>query len=138
MRSHGKGRGTRMPRGVFSGTTLATIPSGVTMSLGGGLEVTSGVSIGDGTNYWVTYTSLGYKVAGGNSAWAGASLTISHGFTTLTGISGIHMATGVTQPGIVVSQDNGISGGVSMAIMEHTNDGLMKSGGTLFWTAFGT
>lgn len=140
MRSHGKGRGSRNPRGVWSAVTLATIPSGVTIDLGAGFVTTSGVSVGDGTNFMVTYTSVGYKVSGGNTTWAGTSLSLTHGFTTLTGFSGMYQSRAATYPVVVEMTDNGISGAVSAAayIAAYVTKPLMYSGGTLFWTAFGT
>ena len=121
-RGHGPGRGTRRYKGVQSGVTWATFVSGVTIDK-------QGMDSGGGTQL---------KFNAGNTAWAGASLTISHGFGTLTGFSGTLAVTGATQPAVVIMQDNGISGGVSVAAMEPTNNGLMKSGGTVFWTAWGT
>lgn len=123
-RSRGAGRGTRRYKGEQSGVTWATIPSGTTIT-------TAGVDFGGGTLL---------QWHGGNSAWTGSSLTISHGFTTLTGFSPSFFETGCTMPPTIVCQDNGISGGVSLAVCHCTTSALtvMGSGGTVFWTACGT
>ena len=124
MRSHGPGRGTRRYKGIQSGTTWATTLSGVTID-------NHGIDCGGGTQL---------KWNAGSSAWAGTSLSITHGFTTLTGFSGIFCETGCTMPPVIVSQDNGISGGVSLAVYHATTSALtiMDSGGTVFWTAAGS
>lgn len=123
-RARGTGRGTRRYKGVQSGVTIATIPSGVTITV-------AGINAGGGT-------LLQHNA--GNSAWAGASLSITHGFTTLTGFSSSFFETGCTMPPTIVHQDNGISGGVSLCVYHCTTSALtiMDSGGTVFWNAWGT
>lgn len=109
-RTHGVGRGSRLHKGVFSATTVAVIPSGVTADQSGltalivgttpsgctlaeaGIQyAAAGTKISpaelgylDGqAGYGVAYTStVGYKVSGGTITWAGASTTITHGMTT--------------------------------------------------------
>ena len=123
-RRHGPGRGTRHQRGAFSGTTFTTNPSGVTIDK-------NGIDSGGGSQ-------LAFN--GGNTAWAGSSLSITHGFSTLTGFSANYMHTGVS-PGYVVTQDNGVSTKVSAAVYMDTESAsalLSVSGGTVFWMACGT
>jgi hypothetical protein len=113
-----------MQRGAQSGVTLATIPSGVTID-------SNGINCGGGSQLlW----------NGGNSAWAGSSLSITHGFTTLSGFSASFMETGCTMPPTIVTQDNAISGGVSLGVYHCVTSALtiMASGGTVFWTACGS
>lgn len=124
MRGHGPGRGSRNRRGVLSGVTLATALSGVTID-------NHGIDCGGGTQL---------KWNAGSSAWAGASLSITHGFTTLTGFSASFCETGCTMPPVIVTQDNAHSGGVSLGVYHAVTSALtiMASGGTVFWTAAGT
>ena len=123
-RSRGAGRGTRRYKGVQSGVTWATIPSGATIT-------TAGADFGGGTLL---------QWHGGNSAWAGTSLSIAHGFTTLTGFSAGYCETGCTMPPVIVTQDDGTAGTVALAVYHAVTSALtiMDSGGTVFWTACGT
>ena len=127
-------RSTRFPRSKsVSGVTFATIPSGVTIDA-------NGVALAGG--YTVSYTSGSYKVSGGSSAWAGTSLTITHGMTTdLLGFSAVHYnpsGVSVFQPRIF--RPSPVSGGVSLTLQGIIATGaasMAVSGGTVYWTAFG-
>jgi hypothetical protein len=126
MRSHGPGRGTRRYKGVQSGTTFASIPSGTTMDC-------HGVNFGGGTQL---------KMNSGSAAWAGATLNITHGFTTLTGFSSSVVqdsGSGVTAPAVPWVQDTGVSGGVSLAFRSiQSSNAILGTGGNVKWVAFGT
>lgn len=122
-RRHRTGRGTRNPI-LISGATVATIPSGVTVD-------PTGIDTGGGS--MLQFNS-------GISAWAGTSISLTHGFATLAGISASYQSRGATYPVCVEWQDNGISGAVSAAayIASYVTKPLMHSGGSIGWTGFGT
>ena len=72
MARSGAGRGTRMGRGVLSGTTIKRIPSGVTLDAGG---------FGYSSGTFVTPTELGYLDGAAGYVLSGntAGLKWSHG-----------------------------------------------------------
>jgi len=124
MRRHGTGHGTRMPRGVFSGVTLATIPSGVTMDSKG-----------------IDFPSFGpFDFMSAKVAWAGTTLTLAHGFTTLYHINatlingtGSGASTAWTTR---ITELNPALGGVSCSIRTDSN-AVLGSGGSVTWFAIG-
>jgi|SRR3990170_2754657 len=124
MRRHGSGHGTKMPRGIFSGTTLATIPSGVTIDTTG-----------------ITFPSFGpFDFMSAKVAWAGATLTLSHGFTTLYHINatlingtGSGASTGWHTR---IAELNPSLGGVSCTIRTDSN-AVLGGGGSVTWIAIG-
>lgn len=138
-------RGTRFPRSKnVSGVTLATIPSGVTIDA----NAINNVSVAEleylnGTaGYLVTYSSAGYKVSGGSSAWAGTTLNITHGMNTdLLGFGATHYnpsGVSVFQP--LIFRPSPVPGAVSLTLQGMISTGAVSmavSGGTIYWTAFG-
>ncbi len=124
MARSGKGRGTRMGRGVLSGTTLATKPSGVTMDAGG-------IDFGNGM----------LRMSGGSVTWAGTSIVVDTGLTTIVSfdcvlgrISGASMAS-------CRYLECGDGGSVTAALISVDSTGSLEfpySGGSLCWIAFGT
>lgn len=150
MARSGAGRGTRMGRGNLSGTTLTTIPSGVTVDRGGiaydGTTAVTPAELGyldDQAGYGVAYTTTaGYGLNAGSAVWAGASLTINHGFTTtLLGLSVTwgHDG-GVTSVVVPCVKEALTAGYVSVALYTETAADSMHlavTGGTMFWMALG-
>ena len=122
-RRHGPGRGTRHTRGVFSGVTLATIPSGVTIDYRGMLTPQG--------------TYLRYNAA--TVAWSGASLSITHGFSTLYHIGASIIGTGsaASETCAPVFYDDGYAATLALAFRTVTNHAMLASGGTVTWTAMG-
>jgi len=154
-------RGTRL-WGPISGTTFQTQPSGITIG-------PDGITVSAGT---VDYTELsyldeaggdvlacdkgtGFSITGASVAWAGTTLQISHGFTTLQGISAVFSGSSVDGGGTAVSpatchiiQSTGgdVNSMVSAVVVQRYHGrvvpsgdsvGLVASGGTVFWMAFG-
>lgn len=154
MARSGAGRGTRMGRGILSGTTLATIPSGVTADVAGiaydGTTYVTPTELGylDGqAGYGITYGIAGYEITGGSTRWQGVSEPIAHGFSTLTGFVatyGVHVpaVSGNSSPLPVIKTLKSPTAGVVTAVvvreMAETSSSLLASGGTIFWLAFGT
>lgn len=125
MRSHGPGRGTRRYKGVQSGTTWATTISGVTID-------GHGIDCGGGTQLLFN---------AGSVAWAGTTLNVTHGFSTLYGFSASvqqDAGSGVSAPATPWLQYTSVSGGVSLAFRSITNNAILGTGGTVKWIAFGT
>lgn len=128
-------RGTRFPRSkAVSGSTFTTIPSGVTIDA-------NGISL-PSSLYTVSYTAANYKVSGGSVAWAGTSVTATHGMSNaLTGFGATHYNPGgvsVFQP--VIFAPSPVAGGISIALEGLTAVGgasMAVSGGTIYWMAFG-
>jgi len=122
-------RGTRFSKSKagISGTTFATIPSGVTIG-------PNGANI-------LSYTASGYKVSGGNTAWAGTTLSLVHGFTDLKGLSYAHYNTsGASVTKLEIEKPSPVPGSVSaclVAVNQVGGSSTAMSGGTLFWVAFG-
>jgi len=152
-RTSGPGRGTRASqKGVLSGTTLATVPSGVTIDQSG-IQHTSGTAITpaelgylDGqAGYGVAYTATaGFKLSGGTLAWAGASVTIAHNLTTTLQsiVASYEYAAAVSDPLVALGTNNVSTSSVSVAVYGHPSSvsaafGLMASGGTVHWMALG-
>ena len=139
-------RGSRFQKslGGISGTTFATIPSGVTIDANGINDVSvAELDYLDGAaGYLVTYSAAGYKVSGGSAAWAGATLSVLTGMTTnLLGFGATHYDPGaVSCFQAIIFKPSPVSGGVSLILNGMTAAGavsLAVSGGTVYWTAFG-
>jgi len=150
MARSGAGRGTRMGKGVLSGTTVGVWPSGVTIAAGG-LEYTAGsfltsTELGylDGaTGYVVTNATAGYKVSGGSVQWSGASQLIATGLTSVISFNAsLVLSSGVSSPSLEWARSLGVTGGVTAAFVESDPTigarTLVGSGGSLTWMAFGT
>ena len=139
----------------ISGTTFSTLPSGVTIDSTGieastlGNVSTTELSYLDGAGGDVLACDkgTGFSITGASVAWAGTTIQISHGFTTLQGISvtfsGPTAATG-TSPvvcHIIQSAGGDANSTVSAVVLTTFNSGastkLHDGGATIFWTAFG-
>ncbi len=167
-RSHGTGRGTRNPRGITSGVTLATIESGSTIDVRGISGATlfakpSGITIAAGGIYYndttaitptevgkldgiagaaLAGTAVGGKVAGGAVTWAGTSLAISTGLTTVTSFTAsLGNISGASAAGCEWNSTESTAGKVTAALTSVTTTNaviLCGSGGSITWIAFGT
>jgi len=114
-----------------SGVTITTSPSGVTIDKGG-IQIPAGFTVGYGTQ--------GYKFVAGQTAWAGVSISITHGLTTLTSLSLTYEGASGTSVPSCVYEDKGVAGGVSAAMYVEGDGGgsaLKASGGTINYLAFG-
>ena len=128
-------RGTRFDRSAYvSGTTIATILSGVTIDANG---IDNGSSI-----YPVGFTYSGCSVSGGSSAWAGTTISINH--TMLNDLKGFsacqYLPAGISVNQIQISQPSPAPGSVSLALVTMEQLGgtsTARSGGTIYWMAFG-
>lgn len=140
-----------------SGTTFATLPSGVTISSTNGIEVALGnISMtelsyldGAGGDVLACDKGTGFSITGASVAWAGTTLQINHGFTTLQGIGGIYVdasnKSDVSPVNCMLIQSAGgdANSTVSMVAViyndtsEGTSTTLATTGGTVFWYAFG-
>jgi len=148
-RSKGTGRGSRLSqRGILSGATIATVPSGVTIAQGGivysNTTAISPTEVGylDGcAGAAIAGTAAGYIIAGGIADWAGASVLITTGLTTVTAFTGSWYrdpATATTQAASVEWVQHGVTvGAVTAALMYGSTTALFPSGGSLAWMAFG-
>lgn len=122
-------RGTRYTRSKeVSGVTFTTIPSGTTIDANG-MNVLS-------------YTVADYKMSGGNTAWAGTTLSIATGLSTdIKGFSFAHFNPGgVSVFQAQLSKPSPVAGSVSLALVAMEKGGgasTAASGGTIFWIAFG-
>ncbi len=147
-------RGTRM-WGPISGTTFQTQPSGVTIDSTNGIEVAAGTISptefsyfdGAGGDVLASDAGTGMSLTGASVVWAGTSLNIVHGFTTLQGITAIYTdATNRSDASpvncqIIQNAAGDANGAVSViAVVPYDNlisTALAAAGGTVFWTAFG-
>ncbi len=152
----GIGRGTRHGKGVQSGSTFTTMPSGVTMSsqgISGSSGVISPAILG-------TLDSLAGPVIGGVSLtgllvasnlthWGGTPILIATGLSNILTFSGSYRVSATTSlpyvgsvSGIftVTSKPTGTAGEVTAAlyVTSPAGVGLKQSGGSLSWLAFGT
>ena len=128
-------RGTRY-WGPLSGTTFSTQPSGVTI----GSAETTILATGKGASFSLTGASV---------PWAGTTLQISHGFTTLQGLGIVYVdAQNKSDVSPIITQLIQSAGGDTNStvsavavIYSDTSNGtstiLQASGGTVFWYAFG-
>ena len=134
------GRGTILGGGPFQAPTVATYPSGVTIT-NQGIEYSSGS--------FVTTTQLGYLasqnsyVAGGTTVCSGSTISLSHGLTTLTSLTLTSETTTPvgTTPAVLAFKDNGISGSVSVFAFMAGGGGTavwVGSPVTVNWMAFGS
>lgn len=124
-------RGTRFKKSAagVSGVTFATIPSGTTIDA-------------NGANV-IAYTVAGHKMSGGNTAWAGTTLSISTGLTVdIKGFITAHYNPGgVSIFQTQLSYPSLVFGSVSLALVAMNQLGgasTATSGGTVFWIAFGS
>ncbi len=138
----------------ISGTTLSTLPSGVTIDSSGIITAAGTVSPtelsyldGAGGDVLANDYGTGFSITGASVPWAGVSIIASHGFTTLQGFvatySSVNAGTAVS-PTICELQQSGASdANNTIAIMakQVSDDGskqaLATTGGTIFWMAFG-
>ena len=148
----GAGRGSRVQTS-WSGTTFTTTPSGVTID-SAGIVAGAGVTLslaelgyisGLGTANVLYHTAAtGSDTTFGLTTWAGTSVLISPGFTTLTSFN----ATYVRGVGSRATPPNAIEWCFSTAdtvrvgaYTSHPATGTMNlypSGGSICWWAFGT
>ena len=144
----------------ISGTTFSTFPSGVTIDNSGVITAAGTVSptelsyLDGAAGDAITYTSgAGYVIVAGSQTWAGTTLQINHGLTTLTGLVATwHTVTATLTAGvsgyahIIRSAGGDINGTASAVVTQLMYDGgslsatpqLQKAGGTISWMAFGT
>jgi len=123
-----------MPRGIFSGATFATIPSGVTID-------PVGVNIGG--DYALPFsTTSGIGVTAGYASWTGVTQNLLHGLSTLYFLE-INLLVG----GSAASEQNNYSArmlqntvttGVSYGIRGGASNALVGNGGTIYWMAIGS
>jgi len=156
------GRGTKFNRsqasdaGVLSGTTVGTYPSGTTLSLGG-IEADGALTVAGVTSSATIYTSgnvacddvecdgidtgagTAFKINGGDVLWTGATMTITHGFTTLNALTANYGGSGVTAVGIVIVEPTAVVGGVSFAVRGNGVTPTVMTGGgsSVYWIAIG-
>jgi len=148
------GRGTRVQT-IWSGTTFATNPSAVTIDsnvfvTGTGVTTTLaqlGFISGLGTANVLYHTdAAGRDTTAGIKTWAGTSLTINPGFTTITSVICAFVrneAAAVSPPSIVewswLSVDaTAVKAGFYAFDTALGVPGLYPSGGSMAWWAFGT
>jgi len=142
-------RGTRVSEGVVSGTTIATTPSGVTLDQAGicydGTTYVTPTELGkldaiDG--YPMGYATAGTQVIGATIAWAGASIVVTHGFTTLVAFTTQYWdKQGGTSIRATAITESSRTSSVSVAAYTVTAGGLgllAASGGSISWIAVGT
>lgn len=151
MRANRNGRGTRHPGGTFSAVSLGLTISGITITQTG-IQHNSGTItptimgyLDDVGGYLVEHpTTANYKISGGTVAWAGASLGITTGLTSVLGFFGSLEASkySAVSAGITEWVHAGVGGKVTAALVSVTANIstkiTVKSGGTLAWIAFGT
>lgn len=144
---YGSGRGTRMGKGYLSGTTLQTNPSGVTID-NQGLFYASATYITptelgklDGiAGYPVANTAAAKLLSGGTVAWAGTTVQIATGLTTITSFSLTAEDTTHVYANTFRTLRVPTAGGVSVALVVPKSGGsvvLAQGGGTICWMAFG-
>jgi hypothetical protein len=149
-----KRAGTRQSRtmGLEAGTTVGTHPSGVTLTEAGlaynGTTAISATEVGylDGAGGSVLGTTpVGSRLSGGSMYWAGASVAIATGLTTVAAFvaTNIPVASATAVLGVEwVQNPTFATGGVSAALYENLyTDGtktLKSLGVTMTWMAFGT
>jgi len=150
----GPGRGTRLGKGVISGSTYTTMPSGVTVS-------SQGISGSSGT---ISTTSLGYldslagPAIGGVSLsallmatnvtpWDATPVAIVTGLTTVLTFTGAYRVdaarslplTSTSALGVIYKQ-SGTAGNVTASVYTTAATGvaIAQSGGSISWLAMGT
>ena len=149
-----KRAGTRQSRtmGLIAGTTVSTHPSGVTLTEAGlaydGTTSVSATEVGylDGLGgAALAVTAAGYRLSGGSMYWAGASVAIQTGLTTVISFiaSNIPNAGASAVLGVEwVQNPTSGAGEVSAALYENHHTAGVKTlkaaGVSLTWMAFGT
>lgn len=151
MRANRNGRGTRHPGGMFSAVSLGLTISGITITQTG-IQHNSGTItptimgyLDDVGGYAIEHTSAAnYKISGGTVAWAGSSLGITTGLTSVLALCAtvsINSGADVTRA-CMLEWVHSITGGkVTAALVSATSScqkNLVSSGGTMHWIAFGT
>ncbi len=145
----------------ISGTTLSTLPSGVTIDSSGLITAAGTVSPtelsyldGAGGDVLACDKGTGFSITGASVPWAGTTLQIDHGFTTLQSINVIYSgACNATRTGAspavchIVQDITGDANSTVSAVVVQVGHGrivasgdstvLMETGGTIFWMAFG-
>ncbi len=129
MARSGKGRGTRKGRGILSGTTLATKPSGVTLDAGG-------VNLGNSM----------FKMSGGSITWAGTTIVVNTGLTSVAyfkatlGRTGAGNVSGALGCEWTETGHDGLVTTLLRAEATHVAPGatLPAAAGSMTWMAFGT
>jgi len=155
-RSKGTGRGSRLSqRGILSGATIATVPSGVTLAEGGllysgntGITPTEVGYLDGAGGVVMAGTAAGGIFAGGIANWAGSSVLISTGLTTVTTFVGSLYNDPASAPtaayGVewvqhsITTSDGSVTAGLMYGGTSLTPAVLKSSGGSLAWMAFGT
>ncbi len=136
----------------YSATTFATIASGVTI-VEKGIEYSGNTAITptelgylDGAGGAVlaeSNSTAGRLVSGGSTAWAGASISISTGMTTILALAGGHGdVSGASAASLEWVHNTGLGAGIVTAALM-AGDGasaisVVPSGGSLQWIAFGS
>ena len=145
--------GTRPSRtmGLVAGTSVGTHPSGVTLTEAGlGYDGTTSISPtevgyldGAGGNV-VGSTAAGFMVSGGSRSYAGASIGIQTGLTSVIAFfasAGIVSGASAVACEWVHSVAAGTGGGVTAILWANGINGVAQaesSGVSLTWIAFGT
>jgi hypothetical protein len=146
------GRGSRVQT-IYSGTTLATNPSGVTVdstginAAGTAISLTELGYIDNLAGYPLSYTSAaGYDTTAGMKTWAGSSIGIKPGFTTnmlATICAFVKNDAAVASPPIMIEQIL-TAGGLAVTVGLYTLNPstatvrLYPSGGSIAWFAIGS
>jgi len=97
--------------------------------------------------YGISYSpATGYGVSASWQPWAGTTIEIAHGFTTLLGIQAIHgtsYAVSATSPTHVMlhHEAGSVAAATLAAAVMHMSDTtgvkMFQSGGSVYWMAFG-
>ncbi len=138
----------------ISGTTLSTLPSGVTIDSSGIITAAGTVSPtelsyldGAGGDVLANDYGTGFSITGASVPWAGVTIIANHGFTTLQGFvatySSVNGASAVSPTVCELQQSGASDANQTIAIMAkqqadvNLKNILAASGGTIFWMAFG-
>jgi len=148
-----KKTGTRHGSSTYqqlSATTFQTIGSGVTICEQGILyNSTTGITptelgyLDGATGYAVGNSTAGYLISGGSAAWAGASISIATGLTTILAlVGGQGDVSGASAASLEWVHNTGLAAGTVTAALMATDGAssvlVAASGGSLQWIAFGT
>uniref|UniRef100_A0A6M3JTR4 Uncharacterized protein n=1 Tax=viral metagenome TaxID=1070528 RepID=A0A6M3JTR4_9ZZZZ len=137
----------------ISGTTLSTLPSGVTIDNSGIITAAGTVSptelsyLDGAAGDVVAYTSApGYVIVSGTTIWKGTTIQLSHGLTTLTSLIATYhtatQATAVSAHAHIIRSAGGDTNGTVSAVVTRMTAAAMTpeialGGGSVSWIAFG-
>jgi len=152
-RSKDAGCGTRYVKGILSGATIGLYESAVTLATSG-IEYSAGSFVtptelgymASAAGNVVAGTAAGYKLSGGTVQYAGASVLVSTGLSSVVAFVGSQgkVSSGASVGVIEWVLSTGTTGGVTVGLLslsqgnDVTKNYSVITGVSIGWLAFGT